>query len=109
MKKLLSNHCIRYFGTIRKNRREIPRVMLDVKKIPVFSSKFIFSNENTVISYITHKNKNVILLSNSHHDSAIGDGPKDKPQIILDYNRYKCGLDILGMIAERLSSIQDYT
>ena len=97
-KKLLSNHGIRYFGTLRKNRREIPRVMLEIKKIPVYNSKFIFSNENTMVSYITHKNKNVILMSNFHHDSAIGQVPKDKPQVILDYNKYKCGVDILDMM-----------
>ena len=51
-----------------------------------------------MVSYVTHENKNVLLLSNYHHDSTIGDVPKDKPNMILDYNKHKCGVDILDML-----------
>ena len=74
--------------------------MLLTKHIPIHSSRFLFCKDNTMVSYIANKNKSVVLLSNYHHDSAIGDGVKQKPQIILDYNRYKCGVDVLDMMLE---------
>ena len=44
--------------------------MLEVKKIPIYSSKFIFCQDTTMVSYVTHKNEN-LLLSNYLHDSLL--------------------------------------
>ena len=40
----------------------------------------------------------MLLLSNLHHEHGVSDTPKLKLHIILDYNRHKCGVDILEQI-----------
>ena len=75
--------------------------MLEVKNIPVYCSKFIFCQDTTTVSYVTHKNKNV-LLSNFHHDSSIAAVPKN----IFDYNKSKCGVD--GKIRMMLKGYRPY-
>ena len=97
-KKLLEQHCMRYFGTLRKRRVEVPKLMTKTKGIPPHSSTFLFLENQTMVSYITRKNKNVILLSNYHRDKEISDHVKKKPVIIMDYNKYKSGVDILDMM-----------
>ena len=42
-------------GTIKKNRREIPSFMLSSKQKEVFSSKFVFSDNMTLVSYVPKK------------------------------------------------------
>ena len=58
-----------------------------------------------MVSYVTKKNKKVILLSNFHHNKSISDTIKSKPQIITDYNHNKSGVDILDML---LNGIRPY-
>ena len=93
--RLLANKKILYFGTIRKNRKEIPKVIKIVKGIPEFSSKFISYEGNTMVSYSRKKNANVILLSNFHHKTETSNSNKRKPKIIEDYNANKSGVDSL--------------
>uniref|UniRef100_A0A2S2Q9N5 PiggyBac transposable element-derived protein 4 n=1 Tax=Sipha flava TaxID=143950 RepID=A0A2S2Q9N5_9HEMI len=63
---LLQNHKITMVGTIRKNKREIPPIFLDTKKREVNSSKFGYSKECLLVSYVPKKNKNVLMLSIMH-------------------------------------------
>ena len=72
--------------------------MKEIKSIPQYSSKFLFNNQATMVSYITKRNTNVILLSTYHHDKSLSDTVKSKPNIIIDYNNYKSGVDILDML-----------
>ena len=51
-----------------------------------------------MVSYTAKKNKSVLLLSNYHHNDSISDLHKQNPQFILDYNRHKCGVDILDQM-----------
>ena len=59
---------IYYLGMVRKFRREIPNESRNFKGISLYSSTFLFANENMnmSVSYISKKTKNVILLSNIH-------------------------------------------
>ena len=41
-------------------------------------------------------------LSNYHHDKQISHKVKQKPGIIMDYNKYKAGIDILDMMLKKL-------
>ena len=84
--RLLTEKKILYFGTIRKNRREIPKLLKDIKGMPEYSSKFISHKENTMVLYIPNKNRSVLLLSNFHHSVEVSDAIKRKPKIIEDYN-----------------------
>ena len=93
--KLRNDFGISYLGTLRKIRREIPEYLLKIKGISPYTSTFLFNNDITLVSYIARKNRSVLLLSNMHHDKAITDTVKLKPAIIMDYNKYKSGVDVL--------------
>lgn len=54
----------------------------------VGTSLFAFKEFLTLVSYVPKKNKAVILVSTKHHDSKINN-LTNKPEIIMDYNKYK--------------------
>ncbi|XP_047241326.1 piggyBac transposable element-derived protein 4-like [Girardinichthys multiradiatus] len=85
-------------GTVRKNKPELPPALLASKEREVFSSKFAFTPNTTLVSYLPKKNKNVVLLSTLHTDSDISIHEDRKPIIILDYNRNKGGVDNLDKL-----------
>ncbi|KAE9522330.1 hypothetical protein AGLY_017276 [Aphis glycines] len=89
-------------GTIRKNKREVPPSFASSKNRSVFSSYFGFSNNKTLVSYKANKNKIVILISTMHHDKQIAQVNKEKlkPEIIMDYNRTKSGVDTMDYMTE---------
>lgn len=56
------------------------------------TSRFVFTNELTLVSYTPKRNKIVLLLSSVHHDKAI-DQRTNKPEIIMFYNATKGATD----------------
>ncbi|XP_026189546.1 serine/arginine repetitive matrix protein 1 isoform X2 [Mastacembelus armatus] len=87
-------------GTMRKNLSELPPQLLRVYGREALSSIFAFTPTHTLVSYVPKQRKNVILLSTKHSVAEISSGEKRKPQIILDYNRCKGGVDTMDeMIA----------
>ncbi|KAL7881706.1 hypothetical protein AOLI_G00085540 [Acnodon oligacanthus] len=62
------------------------------------SSKFIFTDTTTAVSYCPKKRRNVILMSTLHKDAAVSSGSDKKPIIILDYNKNKVGVDNLDKL-----------
>ena len=48
-------------------------------------------------SYVQEKNKAVIMLSTEHYIAEVSEDPvdKEKPKMILEYNRSKCGVDVV--------------
>lgn len=84
-------------GTVRKNKTFLPPRILNTKERQVESSVFVFTkNPNlTITSYVPKKGRNVILMSTLHHDKAINTNIKNKPEIIMFYNKTKAGVDIL--------------
>lgn len=93
-------------GTLRKNKKEIPPILLDSKKREVCSSLFAFQKDTTLVSYVPKKNKNVILLSTMHNDNAIDSstGESKKPEIITFYNLTKGGVDVVDEMAASYST-----
>ena len=87
-----------YVGTMRKNKRDIPPSMISKSK-DEFSSTFAFDGNKTLVSYVPKKGKSVVLLSTMHHDNAITEGPKHKPEIIHHYNSTKSGVDNMDHLA----------
>lgn len=79
-------------GTMKKNKKEISPDFLPNKSRQVGSTLFGFQDDMTLVSYVSKKNKAVILLSTMHDAIEIDETTK-KPQIILDYNSTKCGVD----------------
>ncbi|XP_036337528.1 piggyBac transposable element-derived protein 4-like [Rhagoletis pomonella] len=88
-----------YVGTMRKNKACIPKEMLDPKR-DVFSTVFGYHNNNIALcSYVPKKKKVVVLISTEHYNSAVDSSkPSKKPFQILDYNKYKSGVDTMDQM-----------
>ena len=82
-----------YVGTIRKNKRDVPRKLFPNRNKVEESSIFCISNYLTLVSYVLKRNKIVILLSFMHYDRAVAIDQKHKPDIILYYNDTKSRVD----------------
>lgn len=93
---------ITLLGTMRKNKAVIPPEFLPNKNRAVGSSIFGYQKDRTLVSYVTRKNKAVILMS-TMHDSGDIDLETGKPHIILDYNGTKGGVDTLDKLCATYS------
>ncbi|KRX72057.1 PiggyBac transposable element-derived protein 4, partial [Trichinella sp. T6] len=90
-------------GTVKKNKPELPRELLQLQGRKLNSSTFAFSEDCTIESYRPKKNKNVIVLSTMHNDNQVCDGKGSKPDIILHYNIAKGGVDNLDKMTSTYS------
>lgn len=101
MQRLLSEHRLTSVGTVRKNKRELPPRLVTTEDRKFPSSMFGFQKNTTVVSYMSKKNKNVILLSTLHHDDSIDykTNDKQKPEIVTFYNLTKGGVDTLDKLS----------
>lgn len=84
-------------GTMRKNRKEIPSVLVNMKSKPAQYSEFVFDHtlRATMVSYVPKKYKSVTLLSTYHTSKKIDIADKKKPEIIQFYNSTKGAVDTL--------------
>ncbi|XP_048853945.1 piggyBac transposable element-derived protein 4-like isoform X2 [Brienomyrus brachyistius] len=90
-------------GTVRHNKPELPPELLTVKGREVTSSQFAFTANTTLVSYVPRKGKNVMLMSTLHREGQISDRKHKKPEIILQYNARKGGVDTLNMVTAHYS------
>lgn len=95
--------CTNLEGTIRKNRSELPPQLLTSKNRPVKSSKFVYTADTSLVSYVPKKGKNVVLMSTLHGDGRISDQEHHKPEIIMDYNATKGGVDNMDKLVTAYS------
>jgi len=93
---------ITVLGTIKKNKAEIPKQFLPDKTRDVGSIFFGFQKDKMMLSYVPRKNKSVILLSTLHDDNEM-DPDTRKPQVILDYNETKGGVDTVDKMCAAYS------
>lgn len=102
---LLNEHKLTSVGTVRKNKRQLPTSFINTRGAAIFSSKFGFQKDITLVSHIPKKNKVVILMSSLHHNAEIDEstGEKKKPEINTFYNTTKGGVDV----ADELSATYD--
>ncbi|KAE8280994.1 hypothetical protein D5F01_LYC21570 [Larimichthys crocea] len=68
-------------GTIRKNKPELPDALLTLRGRRILSSKFAFTRDTALVSYLAKKNKNVLRshagcanLSTGGSDGGCGGG-----------------------------------
>lgn len=94
-KSLLEDNNLTMIGTLRKNKKEIPKDFLPSKSREVLSSTFGFYEDITLVSYVPKKNASVLLISTMHHDTATDDSEQMKPEIIKQYNVTKGGVDVV--------------
>lgn len=90
-------------GTVRKNKTEIPVEFMPHKKRNVRSSTFGFDGDLTLVSYVPKTNRAVILLSTMHHTNVVDGGEEKKPEIVLDYNATKGGVDTADQLIRTYS------
>lgn len=99
--KLKRERRMTIIGTIRKNRVEIPRLLLDMKKKPVLHTEALYDHDlrACMISYVPKKRRFVTVLS-TYHSSVefVRDDPKKKPNIIKLYNETKGGVDVVDKL-----------
>jgi hypothetical protein len=91
-------------GTLRKNKRDIPKSFSDAKGRTVYSTSFAYCGQLTLCSYCPKKNKVIPMLSSMHHDAAVSNEPERKPDIILCYNQTKSGVDNLDKLVKEYST-----
>ena len=81
-------------GTIRSNKREVPKELLEVKQKKFHKSTFAYSEDGIqMVSYKAKKNKNVVLLLSHHSSNILNESNKRKPETILYNNATKGGID----------------
>lgn len=92
---LLKRH-LTMLGTVRKNKPELPNNISS--KEDVHTSKFFFTKDTTIVSYVPRKNKQVVLMSTMHNSVEISNREDKKPKMILDYNASKGAVDTLDQL-----------
>lgn len=95
--KKLKERQMTLVGTIRKNRKEILPILLNMKGKPAEHSEFLFDHKlrTTMVTYVPKRNRFVSLLSTYHTNKAIDVNDKKKPEIIKFYNETKGAVDTL--------------
>lgn len=92
---LLDNYGLTYVGTVRANKKEIPPEMIDKSLFKHGQSAFLFDKKMTLVTYAKDKKKApkklVLLVSSQHDQPTLADN--GRPEIIMDYNANKGGVD----------------
>src|SRR4051812_5201009 len=57
-----------YLGTMNSIRVEVPEIMKKHKSRPQFESRFLYSQQCTMVSWVPKPNKAVIVISSQHFD-----------------------------------------
>ena len=96
---------ITLLGTLRKNKREIPLSFQALRHRIEQSAMFGFSKDHhlMICSYVPKINKSVILLSTMHYDNKKQVDEPFKPNMIMDYNATKGGVDTLDLLVKNYS------
>nr|XP_023657834.1 piggyBac transposable element-derived protein 4-like isoform X2 [Paramormyrops kingsleyae] len=100
VQKLLKRH-VTMIGAVHKDRPELPSALLTTKGRRLYSSKFVFAQNTTLVSCITKRKKNVLLMSTFHNSADVVDGLK--PQIMIDYNKTKGAVDTMDQAISNYS------
>jgi hypothetical protein len=96
-----------YIGTLKKNKADIPREFLPAKTREVYSTLFDHTEKLTLLSCVPKKSNTVCFLSTMSHNRSITEEEDKKPQIILDYNNFKGGVDTMDHLATNYSCIRN--
>ena len=98
--KLLQKHTT-LVGTIRANKRELPKLAkLKNDILPLYSSVIYRSSNATLSIYKSKPTKKVLVLS-TKHNSVKTEGDKNKPETIIFYNKTKFGVDVTDQMARK--------
>ncbi|KAF2902881.1 hypothetical protein ILUMI_03302 [Ignelater luminosus] len=87
------------FGTILKNKLELPQKLVTTRGRDVYSTKFGYQDKVMLASYWPKKEKIATLLPIVHDSGQISETEKKKMQMIIDYNKTKSGVDTMHKLA----------
>jgi len=93
-------------GTMRKNKPELPKEMLPNPHREIKSSNFGFQKDVGIVSYVPKRNKAVILISTQFLSNDISEEEHKKPEVILEYNHCKGGVDTLDQLLRTYNCIR---
>jgi hypothetical protein len=104
--KKIREHNTTYVGTLRLNRREVPRGHYSECNKAVRDTIFYLSHDGTLLtSYKAKKNLNVLLLSSRHQVGHVNpEESKKKPDTVLFYNSTKFGVDTFDQMARSVTT-----
>ena len=91
-------------GTVNRNKRFLPAVFKAKKSLKLNESLFGFTRTTALVTYQGHKHKNVCLLSTQHNKPVTAEGERKKPDIVLDYNMTKGGVDTMDQMCLNYTS-----
>ena len=102
--KQLNSKKITIVGTLRGNRKELPKPLKEMhtKKTCLYSTKVMQEDKSrtTITGYKGKQNKAVFILSSLHKDNLwVEESPKKKPEAVKFYNSTKFGVDVLDAMA----------
>ena len=87
-------------GTLRSNRKEIPKS----QAMATHESIFYTSGSMNLVKYQAKPSKTVVMLSTLHRGATCQMDGKKKPESILYYNENKCGVDMLDAMCRQMST-----
>lgn len=90
----LKKRGLTYVGTLKRNKKEIPKEFLPSRERAEGSSIYGFTNDYTIVSHVPKRGKAVVLISSMHH-TVSQDEEVGKPEMISFYNQTKGGVDAL--------------
>ncbi|XP_053994901.1 uncharacterized protein LOC128885109 [Hylaeus volcanicus] len=93
-------------GTVRKDRKDLPKSMVHTYSRQRFSCDCLYTTNLTLVSYVPKPRKCIVLLSSSsYHNEHSVSGPEDnyKPKIISYYNSTKNSVDRLSRLLREYS------
>lgn len=92
-------------GTVRPYRTGLPRNAAS-EMLSVHDSVFYWntSTEQLLVNYQSKKQKSVHVLSTMHRSCRVQPFGKRKPNVILFYNKNKCGVDVVDNMLKMYSS-----
>ena len=85
------------FGTLRKNKSDIPPELQTNKTQPIGSTLFGIDKDITLVSFVPKKLKSVWHVFTMRHYDKIDD-QTGKPDIILYYNQTKGAVDAVDQM-----------
>lgn len=89
-------------GTIRQNKRELPKPAKLKKDNMSRFSTILYKSENcTLTIYKSKPNKKVLLLSSKHKSVKIEKDGKRLPETVVFYNNTKYGVDMTDQMARK--------
>ena len=76
-------------GTVKRSKTFLPESFRALKSLPLYTSKFGFDEEKTIVNYQGKKRKNVVLLSTMHNGAEVDNTEKKSQKLFIRTTKQK--------------------